>query len=126
MTAGDGEVVPTAVAATEPRGWRQVVLIVATVLVGLQVGQLAIGGVLLSLYGLIHGVVTDPSPALLIWPLVALASLAPAISGYVTWRSTRARHTSTARSWTLSLCAASFAYLLAVCVVVAFAFALPL
>lgn len=126
MTVGDGELVPTAVAAADPRGWRKVALIVVTALVGLQVGQLAIGGVLLSLYGLIHGAITDPSLALLVWPIVALASVVPAICGYMTWRRTHTRHTSVARSWTLSLCAASVAYLLALCVVLAFAFALPL
>ena len=126
MMTGNGEQPAVVIAAADPRGWRKVVLIVATVLVGAQVGQLAIGGILLSVYGLIRGAITDPSPVLLIWPIVALASLVPATSGYLTWRRAQARHSSVTRSWTLSLGVASVAYLLAVCVVVAFAFALPL
>jgi hypothetical protein len=124
MTVGNGELAATATA--DSRGWRKVALVVATFVVGLQVGQLAIGGVLLSVYGLIHGVVTTPSPALLIWLIVALAAVAPALSGYMTWRRTQARRASAARSWTLSLFVAFVVYLLAVCVVLAFAFTLPL
>ena len=126
MTAGEGGLVAPGVGPADLCGWRRVALIVGTFLVGLPVGQLAIGGVLLSGYGFIHGLVTDPSPILLIWLLVALVSVAPAISGYLTWRRSRTRHASLARTWTLSLCVALGVYLLAVCVVLALAFALPL